>query len=46
MGPKREEHSRFKGVCHSTSLAGVNDLGGRRTGDQQIPLPRGSVASL
>ncbi|KAI9461071.1 hypothetical protein F5148DRAFT_1215787 [Russula earlei] len=26
-GPKREEHSRFKGVCYSTSLAGVNDHG-------------------
>jgi hypothetical protein len=44
MGPKREEHSRFKGVCYST-LAGVMTLG-RRTGDQQIPLPRESVTSL
>ena len=45
MGPKREEHSRFKGVCYSTSLAGVMTLG-RRTGDQQIPLPRESVTLL
>jgi len=27
MGPSREEQSRFKGVCYSTSLAGVNDHG-------------------
>lgn len=39
-GPKREEHSRFKGVCYSTSLAGVNDYGATNKRSADSPSRR------
>ena len=46
MGPKREEHSRFKGVCYSTSLAGVNDHGATNRRSADSPSQRVSYFAL
>jgi hypothetical protein len=45
-GFQREERSRFKGVCYSTSLAGVNAPWGDKQEISRFPFPESHTASL